>query len=62
MHTNRKKQKLNLVLKDYLLSKSTPASYSGGPGFKSRPLKAAILIEGFRSFPQSLQANTGIVP
>jgi hypothetical protein len=36
-----------------------PASYSRGPEFKSKP---AILTEVFRSFPQSLQANTGIVP
>jgi hypothetical protein len=38
-----------------------PTSYSGGPGFDSRPARAAILIEVFRGFPQSLQANAGIV-
>jgi hypothetical protein len=34
-----------------------PASYSGGAGFDSRPQPPAILIDIFRSFPQSLQAN-----
>jgi hypothetical protein len=38
---------------------NTPASYSGGPGFDSRP---AILIEAFRGFMQSIQANAGIIP
>jgi hypothetical protein len=28
----------------------SPASYSGGPGFKSRPRKTAILAEVFRGF------------
>jgi hypothetical protein len=40
---------------------NNPASYSGGTGFKSRPRRTAILIEVFRGFPQSLQANAGIV-
>jgi hypothetical protein len=38
----------------------TPASHLGGPGFKSRPWRPAILIEGIRCFPQSHQANAGI--
>jgi hypothetical protein len=29
---------------------TTPASYSGGPGFKSRAWRPEILIEGFRGF------------
>jgi hypothetical protein len=41
---------------------STPTSYSGGPGFDSRPRRPAILIEIFRGFSQSLQENTGRVP
>jgi hypothetical protein len=41
---------------------NTPASYVGGPGFKSRHRRPAILTEGFRDFPQSLKANAGIVP
>jgi hypothetical protein len=40
---------------------NTPASYSGGPEYKSRLRRPAILIEGFRGFSQSLQANVGIV-
>jgi hypothetical protein len=32
-----------------------------GPGFDSAP-RAVILTEGFYGFPQSLQANSGIVP
>jgi hypothetical protein len=36
--------------------------YSGGPGFKSQPRRPAILTDVFRSFPQYLQANAGIVP
>jgi hypothetical protein len=40
---------------------NTP-SYSGGPGFDSWPWQQAILIEVFRCFPQSHQANAGIVP
>jgi hypothetical protein len=36
---------------------NTPASYSGGPGFNSWPWWLAILIDVFRGFPQSLQAN-----
>jgi hypothetical protein len=39
-----------------------PASYPGGPEFKSRPRRSAMLIEAFRGFRQSLQANAGIVP
>jgi hypothetical protein len=35
---------------------STPALYSGGPGFESRPRRPAVLIEGFCGFLQSLQA------
>jgi hypothetical protein len=41
---------------------NTPTSYSGGPGLESRPRRPAILIEGFRGFPQSLQDIVGIVP
>jgi hypothetical protein len=41
---------------------NTPTSYSGGPAFDSRSRGPAILIQGFRGFPQSLQANAGIVP
>jgi hypothetical protein len=40
----------------------TPASYSGGPGLKSRPRWPAILSEGFLGFSQSLQANAGLIP
>jgi hypothetical protein len=40
----------------------TPASYSGGPGFKSRPRRPAIVIHVFRGFPDFLQANAGIEP
>jgi hypothetical protein len=36
---------------------NTPTSYSGGPGFDYRSRRPAILIEVFRGFPQSLQAN-----
>jgi hypothetical protein len=39
---------------------NTPASYVGGPWFKSLPEDRLSL--GFMGFPQSLQANTGIVP
>jgi hypothetical protein len=35
----------------------TTASYSGGPGFDSRPRRPAILIEVSRGSPLSLQAN-----
>jgi hypothetical protein len=41
---------------------NTPVSYSGGPGFNSRPRRPALLIEDFCGFLQSLQANFGIVP
>jgi hypothetical protein len=41
---------------------NTSASYSGGPGFKSRLRRPAILIEIIHGFPQSLQANAGMVP
>jgi hypothetical protein len=41
---------------------NTPASYSGGPGFKSWPWQLGILIEVFPCFPQSFQVNVGIVP
>jgi hypothetical protein len=34
---------------------SNPASYSRGPGFKSRP---GVRISWLRSFPQSLQTNS----
>jgi hypothetical protein len=40
----------------------TPTSYSGGLGLDSRPRRPATLIADFRGFPQSLQANAGIVP
>jgi hypothetical protein len=36
---------------------NTPASYSGGPEFKSRPQWPAILIKGFRGFPQSIKES-----
>jgi hypothetical protein len=36
---------------------NTPASYSGGPRFHFRPQRRAILIEGVRGFPQSLQGR-----
>jgi hypothetical protein len=38
---------------------TTPALYSGGPGFEIWPPRPDILIEGFRGFPQPLQANDG---
>jgi hypothetical protein len=40
---------------------NTPASYSGGPGFKFRDGDRLSLLRFFRSFSQSLQANAGIV-
>jgi hypothetical protein len=40
---------------------NTPASYSCGRWFKSGPGDRLSRIS-FRVFPQSLQANTGIVP
>jgi hypothetical protein len=40
---------------------STPASYSGGPGLKSRPGDRLSWQEAFRDFSQSLQANTEIM-
>jgi hypothetical protein len=54
--------KLNIVTERRGLVVNIPASYSGGHGFKSRPRPSAILIEGFRGFPQSLQTNAGIIP
>jgi hypothetical protein len=39
---------------------STPASYSGGPEFKSR--LGTGYSEDFRGFTQSLQTNSGIEP
>jgi hypothetical protein len=33
---------------------NTPASYSGGPGFKSRPGDRLSWLEVFRGFPQFL--------
>jgi hypothetical protein len=39
----------------------TPASYSGGPGLKSRSRRQAILIEVLHGFTQYLQTNSGIV-
>jgi hypothetical protein len=41
---------------------NTAASYSGGAGFKPRSRKPFILIEVYRGFPQSVEANAGIVP
>jgi hypothetical protein len=41
---------------------NTPASFSGGPGLKSRTRRPVSLTEVFLGFPQSLQANAGIVP
>jgi hypothetical protein len=38
-----------------------PASYSGEPGFKSRPADRLSWLV-FRGFPEILQANAGIVP
>jgi hypothetical protein len=38
------------------------ASYSGGPGSKSKFRRPAIVFEFLRGFSQSLQANAGIVP
>jgi hypothetical protein len=49
---------MGILLRGY----TTPASYSGGPGFDSLPQRPAILIDVFRGFPQSLQVNAGIVP
>jgi hypothetical protein len=40
---------------------NTPASYSGGSGFKSRP-EAGYPDCDFCGCPQSLQANARIVP
>jgi hypothetical protein len=40
---------------------NSPASYSGGPGFKSRSQQPAIMIEVFCGFPQ-FQANARIIP
>jgi hypothetical protein len=39
---------------------NTSALYSECPGFKNSA--PALLLEDFRGFPQSLQANIGIVP
>jgi hypothetical protein len=41
---------------------NTPALYSGGPSFESRPRRPAMLIEVVCGFTQSLQANAGIAP
>jgi hypothetical protein len=41
---------------------NTPASYSGGPRFKSQPRLPVMLIEFFCGFPQSLHAISGMVP
>jgi hypothetical protein len=38
----------------------TPASYSGGPGFKSQHSDRLSCL--FRSFSHTLQMNAGIVP
>jgi hypothetical protein len=38
---------------------NTPASGSGGPGFKSRPQQPAIMTEVFCGFPHFLQMNAG---
>jgi hypothetical protein len=37
---------------------NTPASQSGGPGFKSRPGDRLPLLKVFRGFPQSLQTKS----
>jgi hypothetical protein len=39
---------------------STP--YHGGPGLKSRSRIRLFLTEDFPDFPQSIQANSGILP
>jgi hypothetical protein len=39
---------------------NSPASYSEGPGFKSRPRRPVMQIEVSRGFPQSLQTNSGL--
>jgi hypothetical protein len=36
---------------------NTSYSYSGGPGFNSRPWRPAILIKVINCFPQSMQVN-----
>jgi hypothetical protein len=40
---------------------NAPASYSGGPGLKSRPEDRLSCLKIFRGFCQSLQINVGIV-
>jgi hypothetical protein len=35
--------------------------YSGGASFECPPRHSLILTEVFRSFPQSFQANAGII-
>jgi hypothetical protein len=40
---------------------NAPASYSGCFVFEPRLRRPVILTEGFRGFPQSLQANAGIL-
>jgi hypothetical protein len=41
---------------------NTPVLYSGGPGFKISARRLAIMTEVSPGFPQSLQANSRIVP
>jgi hypothetical protein len=55
---------IHILIMSHLIQSTryTPTSYSGGPGFDSRLRRPAILIEVFRGFPQSLQANAWIVP
>lgn len=40
----------------------TDTSYLGSPEFDIRPRRQAVLTVVFRGFPDSLQANAGIVP
>jgi hypothetical protein len=40
----------------------TPTTYSGGVGLDSWPRRPTILMEVSRGFPESLQANAGIIP
>jgi hypothetical protein len=40
----------------------TPASYLGGPGFKSWPGDRLFRLRVFRGFPHPLQVDAGIVP
>jgi hypothetical protein len=41
---------------------STPASWFGGPGFKSQPRYWLFCLNFFIGFPQSLQADARIMP